>query len=71
MFELAFPRKESGNWFVNFMNNLLKYFCIFMCACVMLYSIGAIFVPLMIVGALALLAAVVFGFIDGVTKKDP
>ena len=42
-----------------------------MCACVMLYIIGAIFVPLMIVGALALLAAVVFGFIDGVTKKDP
>ena len=71
MFELAFPRKESGNWFVNFMNNLLKYFCIFMCACAMLYIIGATFVPLMIVGALALLAAVVFGFIDGVTKKDP
>ena len=71
MFELAFPRKESGNWFVNFMNNLLKYFCIFMYACVMLYIIGAIFVPLMIVGALALLAAVVFGFIDGVNKKDP
>ena len=71
MFELAFPRKESGNWFVNFMGNIPKYFYIFMCVCVMLYILGAIFVPLMIVGALALLAAVVFGFIDGVTKKDP
>ncbi len=71
MFELAFPRKESGNWFVNFMSNIPKYFYIFMCVCVMLYILGAIFVPLMIVGALALLAAVVFGFIDGVTKKDP
>ncbi len=71
MFELAFPRKESGNWFVNSMSNIPKYFYIFMCVCVMLYILGAIFVPLMIVGALALLAAVVFGFIDGVTKKDP
>ncbi len=71
MFELAFPRKESGNWFVNFMSNIPKYFYIFMCVCVMLYILGAIFVPLMIVTIIALLCALVFGFIDTVTKRDP
>ena len=71
MCELAFPRKESGNWFANSMNNLLKYFCIFMGICVMLYIVGAIFVPLMIIGIIVILAAVVFGFIDTVTRKDP
>ena len=52
------------------MTNLLKYFCIFMVACVMLYIIGAIFVPLIIVGAIVFLFTIIFGLIDTANTKD-